>query len=114
MAAPVGSVTVPANWPYCTWANALNVSASTANTARQNCNLFIYLPPRKLCYLVFVVCTETVRKTLLLRLTYREPEPCHQIFLRLRALRAPYLPRSHRLGCAAFALPNHGARDFAP
>src|SRR5208282_251042 len=45
MAAPVGSSTVPENWPNCTCANALKLRASTANTARQNCNLFIYLPP---------------------------------------------------------------------
>src|ERR1700724_3724197 len=44
IATPVGSVTVPVNWPFCTCANALKVRASTANTARQNCNLFIYLP----------------------------------------------------------------------
>src|SRR6202795_5052195 len=48
IAAPVGSVTVPVNWAFCTCANALKVRASTANTARQNCNLFIYLPPQKL------------------------------------------------------------------
>src|ERR1700674_2998092 len=59
IAAPVGSVTVPVNCPFCTCANALKVRASTANTARQNCNLFIYLPPQKLWRVVFVICTET-------------------------------------------------------
>src|SRR4029077_17588090 len=45
IAAPVGSVTAPVNWPFCTCATALKVRASTANTARQNCNLFILPTP---------------------------------------------------------------------
>src|SRR5258708_24601661 len=55
--APVGSLTVPVNWPFCTCANALKVKTSTANTTRQNCNLFIYLPPQKLWRVIFVIRT---------------------------------------------------------
>src|ERR1700687_2058545 len=72
IAAPVGSVTVPVNWPFCTCANALRVRASTAKTTRQSCNLFIYLPPGNCDALMVVVlhgdfCLRTRSSKLLLQ-----------------------------------------------
>ena len=54
MAAPDGSVTIPVNWPFWTWANAPSATSSIEMATRQNCSFFIDLPPHT-CGMLFNV-----------------------------------------------------------